>query len=148
MQLRFQATPLNLNAQVDRNNNKLHKFKIYRTCSGACLGLTLGQCQLENNCSTSFYLRSCTSGSIHPSSRCVHHSPSSGSAPTSHPPCDSSIAPEWNATMHMYECKVPSCSTMQMLLFFLHDKVVVHIKLKSRKHLFHFLLTGQSFIEQ
>ena len=37
MQLRFQATPVNLNAQVDRNNNKLHKFKIDRTCSGACL---------------------------------------------------------------------------------------------------------------
>ena len=49
MQLRFQATPVNLNAQIDRNNNKLHKFKIDRTCSGACLGLTLGQCQLENN---------------------------------------------------------------------------------------------------
>ena len=47
MQLRFQATPVNLNAQVDRNSNKLHKFKIYRTCSRACLGLTLGQCQLE-----------------------------------------------------------------------------------------------------
>ena len=27
MQLSFQATPVNLNAQVDRNNNKLHKFK-------------------------------------------------------------------------------------------------------------------------
>jgi len=44
MQLRFQATPVNLNAQVDRNNNKLHKFKIDRTCSRACLELTLGQC--------------------------------------------------------------------------------------------------------
>jgi len=28
MQLRFQSTPVNLNAQIDRNNNKLHKFKI------------------------------------------------------------------------------------------------------------------------
>ena len=123
-------------------------LKIDRSCSGACLEITLGQCQLKNKCSASIFLRSSTTESNRPSSRRVHHSPSSGSAPTSHPPCGSSIAPEWNATMHMYECKVPSCSTMQILLFFLHDKVVVHIKLKSRKHLFHFLLTGQSFIEQ
>ena len=41
MQLGFQAIPLNLYAQVD-TNNKLHKFKIDRTCSGAYLGLTLG----------------------------------------------------------------------------------------------------------
>jgi len=27
MQLRFQSTPINLNAQVDRNSNMLHKFK-------------------------------------------------------------------------------------------------------------------------
>ena len=94
MQLRFQATPVNLNAQVDRNNNKLHKFKIYRTYSGACLGLTLGQCELENNCSASICLRSCTSGPIHPSSRCVHHSPSSGSAPSSRHPRGSSVVPK------------------------------------------------------
>ena len=37
MQLGFQAIPINLNAQVDRNNKQLHKFKIDRTCSGACL---------------------------------------------------------------------------------------------------------------
>ena len=56
MQLRFQATPINLNAQVDRNNNKLYKFKIDRICSRACLGLTLGQCQLEDNCSANIFL--------------------------------------------------------------------------------------------
>ena len=44
MQLRFQTTPVNLNAQEDRNNNKLHKFKIDKTCSGACLRITLDQC--------------------------------------------------------------------------------------------------------
>ena len=27
MQLGFQVIPINLNAQVDKNNNKLHKFK-------------------------------------------------------------------------------------------------------------------------
>ena len=36
MQLRFQITPFNLNAQVDRNN-KLHKLQIDRSCTGACL---------------------------------------------------------------------------------------------------------------
>ena len=43
---------------------------------------------------------------IHPSSRRIHHSPSSGSAPISRHSRDSSIVPKWNATMHMYEINI------------------------------------------
>ena len=64
MQLRFQATPINLNAQVDRNNNKLHKFKIDRTCSGACLGLILGQCLLDDTRLACIPAQACTPGSL------------------------------------------------------------------------------------
>ena len=37
MHLRFQSTPVNLNAQIDSNNNKLYKFKIVGHAPGACL---------------------------------------------------------------------------------------------------------------
>ena len=54
--------------------------------------------------SLSEHLSSVVHIGIHPSSRCVHYSPSSGSAPSSRHSRGSSIVPKRNATMHMYEC--------------------------------------------
>ena len=50
------------------------------------------------------FLWSCISGSIHPSSRCIHHSPSSSSAPKSCASCPCIVLLAYLNEMHQCRC--------------------------------------------